>query len=638
MEIYEQVAVSGQLLILLKSVLLLMVLFLVGHCLLPKSSDNLPLSVANSVATALIVSSALFATVHTAGRSFLLPLVIYAGLVGVMVWKAAGFRQPGLKKILSLEGACWLLAFVLLFVLNSLTTQPFDAQGIVVINPDISLYANWARHLMESGRETLPQDLLTAKSMQSFYHFIDLWFVGWGAAAFHINIYVFYALVYKPLLQFTLVAFVVGFARLLGLSRGLQALSCLTLFTTALYPFRDASPARWYLDLSATSYPLYHYIGTYFVAVDFFLILSAFWFYRRPDVAIILLSMLGLINPLFIPVVPLFLALVLTIYGLRKRFAWLTPANVVAEGDRRAYLLAFAISVLLFVFFKLFIIGDASEGALDLFRLKTYLVAFNVLARKVFVSLVYFPICVAGYVFLIKRCPAYRTVALLFLYLFVAGIVFMSLVFETIQGNIIQVPAILWNFPLVTLGSLGFLLMIRESERYRRLLLVLFLINALWGVYNTFSEKNSTFHPIYRFNHAGETIAYEDIDTLSEIVRTHGERGGYFLKPDQQTRNLNVTDFVTYNAFTSSYSNSYRLSAIEFDHYHKEANRVYKNTLVYSLNEDPTVGNKPLAIVEKMNVRWLVVDDQHYYLPDELKSLFEKKYELSGFRIFARRR
>ena len=597
----------------------------IGRLITPQTKNKY-WDFSNSIFLGLISISTTAACLFTKFNTQLFPLLALI----ILLFRVKSKNKLSLKRgnLITIS-----LIFLIAFCYFSIVTLHHNIDSILFFNKDYAFYSKVSYNLIHNKNESNLIFHLGSDSHKSLYHYIELWFNGSVSNLFNTNYHLTICFITYPLILTTLILYLIGFVKYLQLKHAFGVYIICIPFLTSLPPFISFFYDSEYLNFAYICKSMVHYIGMY-PLVCFLLFSSTFFFRGKSNLAILIFSFTGLINPLFLGVIPLCLIVFwITQKLLRKQ---ISHDN---KEEKPNIITPLFISVLI-ICYSIFMVGvDLTfSGGNMVFPNRSLLVELSVLSSLILSTILYCPIYLLGFYLNYIFFQHTRLLIIFFFSLSFSCFIIFSYYYDIIAGDIIQLQYISWNIPIIIFGSIFLVQVIsRLTKPKKHIILTLIIINACWGFYNTLGEKYSSLGGVFPWNVSGKSYRIDDIKRLSRITKSIGYNGGYIIDiKDTLARNISQSDIIELSCFNPQI-NTLRLNTTLNDDEDLGCKRIIQNTF-YELHHLQDSENKDqiLYMIAKNNIDWIFVNERRYLYPEFLRKEFKNKHEFHSFTIYSR--
>lgn len=624
---------SETLLFFVQYLIALTITFFIGRPLISNHFKSVYTTTACSLITGLIIISCFFSVFITKGNTQLLLLTI---LPFILLY----YRKGKWKLVFNLKVTKQNICYVLLitstcFFYNYILRLPVIENEIFFMFDDFANYSKISIDFLKYGNENIYYDSLFTVEKHNPYHYLEIWYNSFFSNIFSANHYLFY--VYNLQAIFLTITFflILGISKELIFSNKQIFFASFIPFLTSIPPFFNYLNLPWFMELNQRNLSIIHYYNCQPIYI--FLLATVFVFLKKSKkLGLILFSFTALINPLFIGIVPLTLLSLLI-------FENLTNKNTVRFKMKEYFAIYSYIIVPIIISFSIIIglkvIGlDFGEAEGKNFNMKFFLIAGNIFLRSILNAVIYCPIYLLGYILILKSNNFLKATVKFLIIFLLASLLFYSLFYQQIGGDIVQIIFNSWNIVLITFGWLFLIYSIPKNKpKTNKVLIPLILINLIFSLWNTFSEKFSSYGPVYAWNqHNVKKMDLDDYNKLKYLISELGTNGGYIIKDSSHTRGLHISD-LNFLLSIDNKINTYRLNSTMFDQNNFSANKILNQSFFNGYhNQEQNDRNQILVSANRLKVNWIFVDSTRYIFPVFLRMHFPNKHTFKTFNIYSK--
>ena len=291
--------------------------------------------------------------------------------------------------------------------------------------------------------------------------------------------------------------------------------------------------------------------------------------------------------------------------------------------------------------FVLFLIPDNESTNIIWKGLYSILIYSNIFCVAFISVVIYGIIYIYGYYYLWKSGSVYlRETIFIGAIIFISGLLFFSVYFEGIRGVIVEIVMAVWLCPILIIGGSGLMLQIQNKPG--KLIIIIFVLNALWSIFNTFTEQSSSICAMYLFNKndpANYMLRKDDIRKFKIFTDKFGEIGGYFVAENNfptlilSSRLLKITELADNNSYI------HRINITKIDTTNAQSMLYFRRSIhrsvMQSLNEINT-WRFYSSVIDSLGVNWIYVNSSNFIAPPSLEKNFPVEHKFTNFSIYTK--
>ena len=618
----------GGIFLFLKFNIAIIFLGFIGHLLCPKLNNNY-ISLSSNIIIGAITVSILTSIVRVGLNTYLIPMM--APLIYLMYYKYRIKRETPfmfkydfnfLIKILILSS--------MIFTYNRIISIETSTDSITYMYDDNAHYSKISYDIYENRHESNFYKGLKNVENRPPYHYFELWLTSFLSKVLNLLNYSCFIFIIKTLNLFLISNFIIGICKNFKLKKSKIFLVLSLPFLTSLPPLFANIGLPWYLDFNYTNISIIHYFGAQ-PTLYYLIFCSTLIIIKEECLGILFYSFSAIIHPLLVLIIPLSIIILFT-YELiimndrQRNFSMILKSRIIPIIS----------SLFILLMFKA-INNDTSKDVIGMINLYDLHVPIIIFFKVLLSSILYCPIYILGILIVInKQTQKFKTTISFLVSFLISSFIFYSFFYDKLNNNITQVIFISWNIVFIFWGFIFLIYGLSFLKRKTKYILTLLVFaNILWGGVNTFSEKYSSFGPVYSWNNHEpvRNISKKDLKDLSQIIDTIGYKAGYIIN-NFKPRGIHLSE-LNYLYSINNEISIYRLNSVPHDTNQIRSNKVLKSSFFSSFNINNQINEEQIAqAINRLKIKWLFVDHSKYILPNFLKKEFNMEYEFQNFSIF----
>lgn len=575
----------------------------------------------------LIVISSVSAISRTGGNTMLLPLLILPCYQLYLKYKT-GRNTFQIFRIKSSVLYKSLIILIVIFTYNYFTSIKISDEQITFLFDDNFYYADLIKTNWIHGVETTKNPILFSDLGHPPYHYFELWISGFASNTFNINYSSWFIFGHKTIMLFLLflALFVIG--KMMNLSKYQLSLFLFVPVLTSIPDFTSTIDLPWYLQINFRNLSIINYTGAQPVIL-FILICLIFLIEKNYKLALLIFTIIGVINPLFIGIIPISFA-IMFLLSLVSKFSKTSFYSYL--NDKKNILLFMTVNLIFTAYIILSCPSPQSINITELLSIKNLLITSNIFFRVVVAFCIWFSLY-SFFIFWARRKTEYRLLIDFSMIFTLASFLFFAFFKDTIGGDLIQIIYISGSVPIIVLGWLFLIKHINQFNTSRQYLLTSFCyLFIIFSVWNTYSEFNSSFGPQYWWNkNQGNKMSWNDAKRINNLFDNNNTIG-YFLNEDSYCRGVHMSDLSYIHAINENIS-TYRMNIVKHDLNHKTFHQILLNSKFgpyIDMNQNEIFEN----MKTQLNIDWIYIDNDRFILPRFIEKEAKEKIKFENFTLY----
>ena len=616
----------GMTILFFKMIGFLLISIAIGLILI-EENENDYLMLLYATISGLIVISSVSAIVRTGGNTMLLPLLIVPCYQLYRRYKIGGntFQVIRIKPSVLYKS---LIVLIVLFTYNYFASIKVNNEEITFLFDDNFYYADLIKTNWVHGIETTNNPILFSVSGHPPYHYFELWISGFASNTFNINYSSWFIFGHKTIMLFLLLLALFVMGKMMNFSKYQLSLFLFVPVLTSIPDFTSTLDLPWYLQINFRNLSIINYIGAQPVIL-FILIFLIFLIEKNYQLALLIFTLIGVVNPLFIGIIPISLAIMCLLSLVSK----ITKTSFYGYLNNYKNILLFMLLNLIFTaYIMLLCPSPQSINITELLSIKNLLITSNIFFRVAVAFCIWFSIYSLNIVWA-RRGTEYRYLIDFSLIFTLASFLFFAFFKDTIGGDLIQIIYIIGSVPIIVLGWLFLIKHMNQFNTRRQYLLTSFCyLFIIFSVWNTYSEFNSSFGPQYWWNkNQGNKMSWNDAKRINNLFDNNNAIG-YFLDEDSYCRGVHMSDLSYLHTINENIS-TYRVNIVKHDLKHKTFHQILLNSKFgpYThMNQHKTFEN----MKTQLNIDWIYIDNERYILPLFIKKEAKAEIRFENFTLY----